>query len=173
MGQIFSLDADTLTVITQALDDIITVLGKDCVLVYPPKMTACPNCVPSPMGGQSSNRWRSGGPVPFPNTGVCPWCNGAGRRAEEQSELVHMSCEWNPKEYKRPLEDVDVRVPYSVLKTKGYLTDLPKIVRCEYLRLQIPVEGYSVRRFKLASNPGDESNIIQGRYCVAIWTQIL
>lgn len=172
MPEIFDLDDDTRDVIRAALDDIIEVLGKDCLLVYPARMNACANCVPSPMGGQSSNRWRTGGPIPFANGSVCPWCNGTGRRAEELTETIHLGCEWNPREFTRLFPNIDIRKPNSTLRTKGYLRDAPKMARCDHLRLQSPVEGLVVRKMQLASAPGDESSIIQGRYCVAYWHQI-
>ena len=92
MGQLFSLDPDTRLVIQAALDDLIDEFGKDCLLVYPPRMVACANCLPG-IGGQPSNRWKHGGPIPFAAGSACPLCGGNGRRAEEVTEEIHLSCE--------------------------------------------------------------------------------
>lgn len=172
MGQIFTLDADTLAVITAALDDLIEEFGKDCMLVYPPRWVECANCVPG-LGGQPSNRWKTGGPLPFPAGSVCPLCGGQGRRAEEETELVHVSCEWNPREFQFLFPNVNVRAPFSTLKTKSFLSLAPKLSRCDHLRMQVPVDGITLRKFQLASQPGDVSSIVQDRYCVAYWKQVL
>lgn len=170
MGKLFSFDADTKSVIQDALDDIVLELGKDCLLVYPPRMLACANCLPG-IGGQPSNRWKHGGPIPFAAGSACPLCGGSGRRAEEVTDTVHLSCEWNPKEFKYIFPDVEIRDEFSTLWTKGFLSDAPKIVRADHLRMQVPVEGVSVRKMKLQSMPSDRSSIIQDRYFVCYWSQ--
>lgn len=171
MGTIFTLEADTLAIIQAALDDLITELGKECLLVYPPKWVDCPVCAAAHNpGSQSTSRWRTGSPLPFQS--VCPSCNGQGKHAQEQSETVTMSCQWDPQEFRKLFPQVDVRVPFSTLQTKCYLTDAPKLLRCDHMRLQVPIEGLSLRKYKLASDPSDKSNIVQGRYAIAYWTQM-
>ena len=64
MGKIFTLSDDIKSVVTDALDDLITELGKDCRLVYPPRFVPCGNCIYDPIAGKSSNHWKSGGPIP-------------------------------------------------------------------------------------------------------------
>jgi len=169
MGKIFTLDADVKNIIRDAIDDLILELGKDCLLVYPPKMTLCVNCVSDPIGHKPSNRWKNGGPMRFPLGSLCPLCNGEGRRAEEVTETLRFLCEWDPKKFLKPVQGVDLRVPYGMCQTKGYLTDLPKVLRCDHMILQNNISGVLRLKYKLAGEPGDYSNIIQGRYFVATW----
>jgi hypothetical protein len=171
MGKIFTLDADVKSIIQDAIDDLIGELGKDCRLVYPPKMTYCVNCASDPIGHKPSNRWKTGGPVHFPMGSLCPMCNGEGRRAEEVTEVIKLLCEWDPKKFVFPVPSLDVRTPFSVVQVKGFLTDLPKVLRCDHMVLQIPIEGIIRKTYKLSGEPGDYSNIVQGRYFVAVWTR--
>lgn len=169
MGKVFTLTDSVKSIITDALDDLITELGKPCRLVYPPRWVSCQNCLPDPIGRKSSNIWKTGGPLPFSNGSICPLCDGVGRRASEASEVVQMLCAWEPKSFFYPLPGVDLRVPYGIVQTKFYLTDLPKVEQCDHMIFQIAIEGIAKRPYKLLGEPGDRSNIIQGRYATASW----
>ncbi len=171
MGKIFTLDADVKAVIQDALDDLITELGKDCRLVYPPRWVSCVNCVYDQIGGKSSNRWKTGGPMQFAAGTACPLCNGKGKRGEEVSETIRLLCAWDPRAFWLPVPTVQVRVPHSIVQTKGYLTDMPKVMKADHLVVELPIEPFVRVRVKLASQPVDPSNIIQARYFVATWEQ--
>lgn len=171
MGKLFALDADIKRVITDALDDLLANekdggLGKTCRLVYPPRSVPC-NCVKDPVGGKHANRPVGGAPVPFTATQPCPVCNGEGRREDEVSEEITLKCNWEMKKFFFPVRNLELRVPHSVVEVKGYLKDLPKIMKCDHLVLNLPVEPYLRQKFTLAGEPGDPSNIVQGRYFVA------
>ncbi len=168
MGKLFTIDAATKATITDALDDIISEFGKDCRLVYPARWVRCENCLWDAASGRSTNHWRSGGPLPF-NGGPCPLCKGNGQKAQETSEVVRFKCEWDPRKFLYPVPGVDLRVRYSVCETKGYMTDLPRVTRCDHMVVQAPVEGIVRSKMKLASDPISPGNIIQGRYWVAKW----
>ena len=171
MGRIFTLTAPIKAVITQALDDLITELAKPCRLVYPPRFVTCANCVFDPIGQKSSNHWINGGPMPFADGMNCPLCNGNGRIAQEVSTPINLLCAWEPKAFFHPIPNLNIRAPYSVVQVKGYLTDMPKILECSYLVFETPIEGLLRKKFVLMGQPGDRSNIIQGRYFVATFEQ--
>lgn len=173
MGKIFTLGADVKSIIQDAVDDVITELGKNCLLVYPPKMVLCSNCTSSPIGHKPSNVWKSGGPIQFGQGSLCPMCDGDGRRAEEASETIKFLCEWDVKKFFRPIHGIDLRIPRGVLQIKGFLTDLPKVVRCDHMILETAIDGILRAKYRLSGEPGDYSNIIQGRYFVAIWERIV
>lgn len=171
MGKIFTLDADIKGVIQDALDDLITELGKDCLLVYPPKMSRCPNCIFDPKLNKSTNRYNGTGPYFF-DKGICPYCNGLGKMESSVNEPIKMLCRWEPKKFFYPIQNLDIRKPYSILQTKFYLKDLPKVNKADSLIFQLPIEPYTVMTYTLLNAPGDQSNIIQGRYAVATWERI-
>lgn len=165
MGTIFSI-GDIKPTIQSALDDLYTELHKVCRLVYPPRMEACPNCV-------DGNRWRTGGPIQFSLGVGCPMCNGTCKRSVEISEDVELLCNWNHKKFDIPFKGIELRAPYSVLETKGYIDPVAsKIMRCDHLIVQVPLQGVMRRKFRLLSSPIDRSNIIQGRYFICLWESI-
>ncbi len=169
MGKIFDIDAATRATITDALDDIISVFGKKCRLVYPARWVACANCLPDPVGKKSSNVWRTGGPVPFSAGSICPQCQGKGQRAEEVSEEILLKIEWDPKKFWRPISNANVRSPASFCQTKGYVSDYPRLKRAEFLFIQLPIEPYVHVRMSLAGEPISPGNIVQDRYLIADW----
>jgi hypothetical protein len=173
MGKLFSLDRQTKQVISDALDDFLVNnadggLAKSCLLVYPSTFVECPNCVRDPIGGKSANRPRSGAPVPFTAGQPCPVCSGKGQKEVEQTEEITLKCNWEPKTFVK-VANLDVRVPYSLVETKGFLTDLPKILKADHLVVNLPIASYLRQKFRLEGEPGDPGNIIQGRYFTAVW----
>jgi hypothetical protein len=173
MGKIFSLGAGIKQVIQDAMDDLLANeqvggLGKTCLLVYPARYVPCPNCIIDPHSGRSTGRYRHGGPMPF-QAGKCPMCQGEARQAQEVSEEITLLCNWEPKKFLTPIKNLEVRAPYSVLETKGFLTDVPKILKTDHMVFQTPTSAYMRQKYKLASEPGDRSNIIQGRYFICQW----
>lgn len=168
MGELFTLTPAIKGVVRQALDDLITELGKNCLLVYPPLMTPCVNCVVDPIGQKSSGRWTSGGPMPFAEGFVCPMCNGEGFRADVVTETIKMGVAVNPAQfYRKPARGVVI--PAGTIQTKAYFTDLGKILRAREMILQPELGDVARWRYALDGDPVDVSNIIQGRYVIATW----
>lgn len=172
MGKVFTLTPSIKAVIQDALDDLITELGKNCVLYYTGKATPCTNCCWDPIGQSGGLIWKDGGPEPFPNGTICPMCNGKSMRYVETSESVKMLCAWEPKNFWNPIPNLDIRVPFSYVQTKGYFTDLPKINKANWMLFESAVEGLQRMKYTLLKSPGDQSNIIQGRYFIATWQQV-
>ena len=170
MGKLFSIDAGTKAVITDALDDIIGEFGKRCRLVHPPAWVGCENCHADPLGKKSANRWRHGGPMRFQAGSVCPLCRGqGGHHAAESGEEILLKVEWEPGRFWSPFPGVDVRAPFSFCQTKGYMSDFARLSRADHLVLQLPVEGVVRAKFRLTGAPVSPGNIIQDRYLVANW----
>ena len=171
MGTIFTLEESVKAIITNALDDLITELGKMCRLVYPPRMVPCDNCIYDPIGRKSSNVYLNGGPIPFQNVS-CPMCDGSCKKAETQTEDIKFLCSLTPKDFFVPIPNLNLQVPFSVVQTKGFLRDVPKVRRADHMIFQTPIDGVATKKYKLDSDPADVSNIIQNRYFVATWKQI-
>lgn len=170
MGKIFTITEDIRTIAQNAIDDIIDQLGKDCLLLYPSVRTDCPNCIFDPTTQRSSGVFKTGGPRPFPRGMICPVCHGTGNLGNEATEPVRMLCQWNPKQF--TLEAGNIQVPNSVVETKGYLSDLPKILASRKMLLQIPIEPFMRYHFELWGEPIDRGNIIQNRYFYALWKRV-
>ena len=135
MGKIFTLTPDITKIASDAIDDLIDQLGKQCTLVYPPVWTVCTNCVFDPVGDKSANRWVSGGPIPFTDGAVCPLCDGAGKRADETTEVITMLIANQPSHYFAKLPS-NIQLPSGRIQTKGYLSDWPKVIRAKEMILQ-------------------------------------
>lgn len=168
---LFSLDADTLSLVKQSFDSLIENFGKECTVVYPGIPTSCNNCVFDSQMQRSANRYRTGGPIPFSNM-MCPQCNGQGKIVSQTSEIIKMSCEWKPEGFVYNVGGANIRDSASTLRTKCYARYLEKLNRCEYIVYQNGMSGFGEMRFQLNSKPGDSSSIIQGKYVVALWKEV-
>lgn len=155
----FSIPSDVLDKHEWVSDFFIDSLGKDCTLVYPPKVSRCPNCYIDPRTGRSNNRYKAGGPRSFPNGTICPWCGGAGKSQKEATENVKLRIYWSPKEWKDL--GVDIDSSDGMAQVIGYMTDLPKIEKAQYIILNKEVQGYtrfSCQRFGEATPWGFRQN---------------
>jgi hypothetical protein len=151
--------------VRDGVDDFIAAFGRDCSLVYPATFGPCPNCEAVSMpGGVSSSRWRTGGPIPFPNGVACPACQGTHRRANEVRATVRLICHFNPEEFIKPFPTVDVNVPFSAMQTRGAATDMPSVVRAD--RVLEPVTGFAYKR---EGEPWSPSNFVPGRWFYCNW----
>lgn len=160
-----NIAAEAFDSLLQPMDD--GGLAKPCLLVYPPRMTACSNCLQDPIGKKSANRYRHGGPIPFGN-GICPACGGNGYFAQEESETLYLSTKVIAKKnYELPVE---VSLPDGLLKVKGFLVDAPKLQRADYILHNTAIDGYLHRKYKKHEEIVSASNIVQNRYftCVMI-----
>lgn len=172
MGKIFTLTGNIKTVIQDALDDLITELGKNCRIVYPPRWLPCNNCVWDTVTQRATNVWKTGGPMQFPNGTACPVCGGHGQRSEEVSKVIKFLCEWEPKKFFLPIPNLQVRAPFAMVQTKGFMEYLPDVQNSDYMIFQSDLENIQRMKFKLVSEGWDRSNIIQGRYFVATWERV-
>ena len=114
--------------------------GQICELIYPvTKNASCPNCVYSPRERKSSNIYKDGGPIPFPDHTICPWCGGEGRSSRPKTEEIRLRVYWNPRDWaiSGPVESPDNRAMII-----GYMTDLPKVEKCDRILLNKAVEVY-------------------------------
>lgn len=170
MGKLFTITNKIRQIASDGIDDLIDQLGKDCLLIYPALKDDCPNCIYDSSTGRSSGRYKSGGPRPFPTGTICPVCRGSGTIESTITDTVKLLCQWNPKQFTMLAGNIER--PNSVVQTKGYMTDLPKIVRARRMIIEIPVEPYIKATFELIGNPIDPGNIIQGRYFIALWKQL-
>lgn len=171
MAKLFTLSADVKKIAQDAIDDLIDQLGKDCLLIYPPLPEPCNNCILDPIGNKSSNYWVSGGPIPFPNGGICPSCNGSGYHFTETTKAIKLLIANSPSEWfvKTPS---NIQVPDGTIQTKGYVTDLPDVLQSRKLIVQVGLQPIIRYVYDLKGEPIDQGNIVQGRYWVGMWQRV-
>lgn len=160
------LDSEQKKYAQDILDESISFFGKQCRLIYQPKYENC-GCNFSGIGNKLDNVWHHGGPASIMG---CVYCGGTGKRPVEISENLIMILDWNPSQFLLPAPQSFS--PYDIVQSKGFLSDLPKILKCMEMRAQLPIEPYIISRYKLYGQPGDQDNIIQNRYFLAIWERI-
>ncbi len=169
MGRLFTLTPGILATTKTVLDDLIQELGKDCRLVYPPKLEPCTVC-----SGAETHGPHHG---PAPEGWACVACGNTGTRAVEQTETVRMLIATSPETWfyrPRPFTQVPAgaEVPGGVLQTKCHLSLRPKLVKAQKMILQpeqLPAISWA---YALDGDPVDVSNIIKNYYCVAVWRRV-
>lgn len=152
----------------ETVDELTNVdFGVTCTLLYPLKKTDCQNCIFDPFLGTSSNKYQSGGPIPFTN-GLCPYCNGEGYTAVIPTEDIKMRVYYDKKSWvKMP---VPITVPDGSVQSIGHMTDLPKILMCTEMRLHKTIEGQGTFTYILAGEPVPHG-FKKNKYFIAIWAR--
>lgn len=174
MAKIFQVTSRMRQIISDAIDDLIDQLGKNVKLVYPPIAVPC-TCQADLIGKKGPGIWSTGNPSPksWSGTTGCPLCNGEGKQYEESSDTIVLLCNTDIKTFEN-IKGIDVRLRQSgsIIQTKGYITDLPKILKCQYAIFQTDIEGIQQYRYELVGDPIDANNIIQNRYFIALWRRV-
>ena len=164
MSDIFHINSGLSNLLKSGFDTLINQLGTNCLVYYPPIWEHCDSCVYDPIGNKSSNRYKTGGPVPFQTGNVCPSCNGVGKRSKETFETIKFLTAYDPKNFFYPMPNLDIRIPYGFIQLEGHLSNLSKIRRAEYIVIHSDIKAIAEGRYKLHSEAFDDNNIIQGRY---------
>jgi len=174
MGELFTLTPEIIELGRKAFSDMIVELGKNFTLYYPPTFTECVNCYYDGESQRSSSVYRPGGPSPFSQGQICPVCVGVGGQLTNITEDIRMSVSFDVKTFYdfKLLKDTTYRIGESIMQSRGYIADLPKVIKCEYMVGPLNTQNYIQQRFKLISQPIDVSNIVQARFFVATWKVI-
>lgn len=145
----FVIPSGLIQLYNDGIDSIIDFAGVDVVIVYPPKMSECPNCIFNTVTGRSSGKYKTGGPYPFTDNDICPYCEDAGVKFEEQSQTVKMLVYWEPKDFIRDqqglrtiLIDQTIQIPDNIIQTKCHMQHLPKVEKCNEIRVHSKVTPY-------------------------------
>jgi hypothetical protein len=137
----FTIPSGLITLYNEAIDSILEFNGVDVKLIYPPLRQECPNCYSDNLTGKSAGVYRAGGPYPFTDYDVCPYCNGEFYRLIEQSDTLSMNIYWTPKEFIRV--GPPIQINDGMIQTKSYMTDLPKILKADHLQVIGKISGYA------------------------------
>lgn len=171
-----SLTTEQRNAVQAAYDYLISEYAEECRLIYPAAREQCPNCIWDASRNASSGKYKAGGPIPFTGT-VCPYCQGQGYRMTEISDTVQLKIFWlsineTAKIAKSEgLADAVLNVPYGIMETRFFATDVPKIYRAASLVAQVPTEGYKHQNFIRITEPRDRNSLIQGRYFSCYWAR--
>ena len=114
-------------------------------------MTIVANCLYDPIGQKSANRYQSGGPAPFPFGGLCPMCNGVGRRPVISSENVQLAVIFEPRQF---LDiNTPVNTPDGVIQTLAKKAMTAKLQRAKEIIVATDISGFFTHRYQRISEP--------------------
>lgn len=165
----FSLNSSILDVHEEICDYLLdTFAYKTCKIIYPQKNNSCPNCIQDTDTNASTGIYKTGGPVPFTNYTICPYCGGLGKLYIEESETVKLRVYFNQKQFVKIDEFKSIVIDNDVIQIIGYLTDLPKLERAKELIVDTPIEGYKQYSFQPLSAP-NPWGFRQNRYFIQMW----
>jgi len=161
-----SLPPDAFTMYNDAVDNI---WSRPVTLVYPEVREECPNCTFN--GMRSNGIYKAGGPYPFADGMLCPWCEGAGYKMIETSDTIQVRIYYSQKEWVKVGAQVNLANAAAQIISK--LDDLPKIQQCKYC---IPhyypnLDNYNNLKLKKISDfypQGFLQNPV--RYVVTFWS---
>ncbi len=165
MGKLFDLTDDIRQIAKDGLDDMIDQLGKICILYYPVNYNTTTVSV-DPIGQKPASIWETGLQIREEYNK-----DTSGKAAERETDEVRMLVRWEPNDFwLKPGKGIVV--PEGTIQTRCYQTDLPKIMRAEYIIVQQNISGVITLKFQRAGGPVDPSNIVPDRYAVINWTRV-
>ena len=148
---------------------------RPCRIIYTgSKFVDCPNCAFDPIGRKSSNRFQSGGPMPFPQGSICPMCGGAGKRQDvSQTELIDLMVIWDSNAWVRlggggETASRSAHTPNQLAQTISRVETWAKLNRANEIILDTEVEGYKQLKYTRVGDP-ELVGIGSSQYVIAMW----
>lgn len=172
MGIFDDIDFDEqVSTFEDGIDFLINNGGLNCLLIYPDRQEDCPNCEFDSLSNRSANVYTAGGPVPFTNGDVCPYCDGVGLKYQPVTETIKMIVVWNPKEWISlpQANKIDVvKTPRTMIQTWAFSSDIPKILNAQRIRFETNLEGYIKWEGRRVGEPAPQG-LKNSRYFVCMW----
>lgn len=134
------------------ITEVIRGCSVECTLIYGiTKGTDCPNCIYSPMLGASSNKYQSGGPIPF-TFGKCPYCKGIGKLDVESSTDINLALIFDYKSW-IPGLSTNIQSPEGFVQSISGFETLEDLKNAKELLVKDGIEEYIRYRFERYSEP--------------------
>ncbi len=169
MANVFETTSAIRQLAQGAFDDTLDQWGRDVILYYTPVMEVCSLCVVDPIGNKPANHWIHGGNMPAGQPG-CPMCGGQGYKAIQKTDTIKLSVIRNPKYWM----DIGVPIdnPDGMIQTRGYASDLPKVLLSDYMTVKDDIVQYGDARYKRHGEFVDPYRLIQNRYFMGFWKRV-
>lgn len=110
----------------QAVDNF---WSRPVTLFYPEIKEECSNCFYN--GFRSNGIYKNGGPYPFSEGSICPYCGGEGLKTVEPSETLTARIYYEKKTWIDI--GIKVNVPDAAAQIVFKMDQLPKIQQCKYI----------------------------------------
>lgn len=150
------------------IDSLIDQLGKNVILTLGKITTDCPNCEYDSIRKRSSGRYQSGGPIPFSDGTVCPYCEGRGKIETENTATIKALVKWNPRDFNRM--ELNINEADVICRLKTYLSDVPNLKRASSIIVDSDARRLSEHRMYLLREP-TPVGLQSSRYAVSYWRQ--
>ena len=146
-------------------------IGTNCKIIYPPKQTACDNCIQDAITGLSTNIYKTGGPIVFSNYTLCPRCDGIGKLYDSEEETIRARVYYNSRDFVSPVNwQIDARMTADkhIVQIVTYMENLPKLERAIELIIDDQVRGYREYKCQPYSAPIPHG-FRRNRYVIQYW----
>lgn len=143
-----------------------TALTVPCRVVYEnTKLEQCPNCLYDSISGRSSNQYQTGGPIPFIDGQICPYCVGAGSLSFSKDETIYLGIIKPVFFGMSPLELESVNFIDGKIQTLSTICYYPKLKNASYIIVDTNIEDLTINKYIRYRDPipvgfGDNSFII-------------
>lgn len=155
-----------LKAISDLFDEMHSSFSKTCKLYFNPKfVTGNQNLLLSDTT-YLANVGEHGGPIQSNQHNA----GGSNLIQEDVTENVDLVIDWTIKDNQR--WGAKVTVPFGIIHTRGYLTDLPKIQRCNEMQVDLPIQPIVNARYRWLGDGADIFSIVQGRFFLGYWERI-
>lgn len=132
------------------------------------KKNICPNCIYDPGLKKSSNKYKTGGPIPFALGQICPYCYGAGLNGEEKKEIVYLAVIADNKKWINP--PINIAIPDNMIQTISSKDHYDSFRQCKDLTLILNATG-SNPTYNLYIDP-TPAGLGDSNYIIAMWKKI-
>jgi hypothetical protein len=147
-------------------DEALTV---PCTLYYSgTKFTECPNCIFDSINKRSTNRYKSGGPVPFSNS-VCPYCQGVGRKASISTEPMYLATIWDSKQW--ILSNPNIKMADISVQTMSVVSTYDNLKRASKVQIDDTIKGYGIADFERVGDP-EPLGLGDNAFVICSWKRI-
>lgn len=163
----------TSTMKTTHVDMITEVLrgcSVPCTLYFgDTKYTDCPNCIYDPINKRSSGRYQSGGPIVFSN-GACPYCHGAGRIPQDDSENLSLCPIYDYRSW-IPTISSNVQSPEGYVQTMSVFSTRKLIVRAKEIIIDTTITSSVRTRMEKHGEP-EICGLGGSDFVITMWKRI-
>jgi hypothetical protein len=169
MANVFEITTAMRSLARDAFDDLLNQLNKPFLVIFPTKLTECPNCFAS-AEGRSAGIYNGTGPTPFPDYSLCPVCLGEHQVGSQETVTLRMGVAESPSEWWIKVPPAEVSE--GMIQTKCFQTDLPNILAARRIRRLSNIGNYRNPEYELAGEPLDTNSVVPDRYAVMLWKRV-
>lgn len=150
-----------------AITEVIRGASVPCTLYFQSAPEICPNCVYSPSSMKSANIYKAGGPYPFPNGSLCPFCKGEGKITREVTRSIDLLVIYKPENWVHIGEGNVVRAPGSV-QTLSSISTYATLSRAKDILFNTDLEGLSKAKHERDGIPS-RIGLGEDAFILTIW----